>query len=152
MDKTKNRWLLFLVSILLISNLILAFFYFFDEKSGYDRRKKQGDFAMSIYKEIGLNDKQIDTFKLLKDQFFKEMKPMWGEIRLLKDSLYRNMGKGMSDSNAAQIMLQITDKNAAADKKMYDHFHQLRELCDDDQKVRFDTIVPKLVTRSWRRK
>ncbi len=152
MDKTKNRWLLFLVLILLISNLVLAFFYFMDEKSGTERRKNQQDFAMTVYKEIGLSDTQIDTFKVLKDEFFKEMKPMWGEIRSLKDSLYRNMGKSMSDSASVQLMDQIAAKNSTADKKMYDHFRRLRSLCNDEQKVRFDTIVPKLVNRSWRRK
>lgn len=150
MDKTKNRWLLFLVVILLISNLVLAFFYFFDEKS--NDRKKREDFSMTVYKEIGLTDTQIDTFKVLKDEFFNEMKPMWGEIHSLKDSLYRNMGRGMGDSASNQLMDKLAEKTSAADRKMYNHFLRLRSLCNEDQKVRFDTIIPKLVNRSWRRK
>lgn len=152
MNKTKYRWLIFLIAVLLISNITLALIFFFGKEEGREKRKKQDDFAMTVYKDIGLSDGQIDTFKVLKDEFFKEMKPIWGEIRLLKDSLYRNMGSQLQNSASAQMLDSIAAKTASADKKMYNHFVYLRSLCNEEQRVRFDTIVPKLINRNWKRK
>jgi hypothetical protein len=143
--------MLFLVFILLMSNIVLAFILF-SSKDREQRGRSSGDTAMAVYKEIGLSDTQIDSFKTMKDSFFKDMKPLWAEIRTLKDSLYRNMDKGLEDSTHKKLIAEIAAKSQVADQTMYSHFVEIRLLCTDEQKIRFDTIVPKLVNRSWRRR
>ena len=110
MSQTKYRWMVFLVLILLTSNIVLAFFLFSNNKKDGKRNSKE-DFAMMFYKELGLNTSQIDTFKTKKEDYFKEMRPLWGEIRELKDSLYRNMGTLGKDSSANTLIVLINDKN-----------------------------------------
>ncbi|MEY3348456.1 MAG: hypothetical protein ACK5AB_03940 [Bacteroidota bacterium] len=148
MSQTKYKWMIFLVTILLVSNVVLAFFLFSSEKK-QEQRKSKDDFAMAFYKEIGLSATQIDTFKVLKDQYFKEMRPIWGEIRGLKDSLYRNMGRLSKDSSASDLILLINQKNTTADSKTFDHFIVLRNKLDSGAQIKFDTSIARMMNRPW---
>lgn len=151
MSNARYKWMLFLVSILLVSNIVLAFFLF-SSKDPRSKEKGVDDMAMVVYKKIGLSATQIDSFKLSRDVFFKEMRPIWSEIRMLKDSLYKNMDKGLEDSTYKQLIQAISNKSQLADQMMYTHFVEMRALCTEEQKIRFDTIVPKLVNRPWRKR
>jgi len=150
MSQAKNKWIFFLIIVLLISNVVLAFFLFASNNA--DKKKKRESPAMAVYKEIGLDSIQIDTFKARKDSFFKHMKPLWSEIRMLKDSLYKDMSLNANDSTIVSITQQIADKSMEADRKMYQHFVEIRSLCNADQQVRFDTIIPKFLNNRNRRK
>jgi hypothetical protein len=148
MSQTKYKWLIFLVAILMVSNFVLAFFLFSSQKKETPRKSKD-DFAMAFYKEIGLSNNQIDTFKILKDEYFKEMRPIWSEIRGMKDSLYRNMGKLSNDSAAVKLIFMINQKNTVADIKTFDHFIVLRNKLDTGSQVKFDTSIAKMMNRPW---
>lgn len=148
MSQTKYKWLIFLVVILLVSNLVLAFFLFTSQKKETPKKSKE-DFAMAFYKEIGLSNNQIDTFKILKDEYFKEMRPIWSEIRGMKDSLYRNMGKLSNDSAAVKLIFMINQKNTVADIKTFDHFIVLRKKLDTGSQVKFDTSIARMMNRPW---
>lgn len=148
MSQTKYRWMVFLVVILLISNIVLAFFLFSSDSKN-DKKRGKEDYAMAFYKEVGLNTQQIDTFKALKEEYFKDMKPIWGEIRELKDSLYRNMGSLSKDSSAMILISMINQKNTLADQKTFSHFIKLRLKLDSTQQYRFDTSISKIINRPW---
>ena len=149
MNQKKYKWLFFLLSILLISNILLAVFLFISN-SGKNGSQNKND-GSSIYKEIGLTNVQIDTFKARKEAYFKEMRPLWNEIKELKDSMYKRLEADSSDMIVKTLSLEIAQKTNIADMKTYQHFSELRKLCTPDQQVRFDTIIPKLVNRRNRR-
>ena len=148
MSQTKYKWMIFLVAILMASNVVLAFFLFSSEKKQEPKNSRE-DNAMAFYKEIGLSNNQIDTFKILKEEYFKEMRPIWGEIRGLKDSLYRNMGTLSKDSSAVKLIMLINQKNTAADNKTFDHFIVLRNKLDSGAHIKFDTSIAKMMNRPW---
>ena len=93
---------------------------------------------------------QIDTFKARKDMYFKTMKPLWEEMKVLKDSLYKQMDKSQTDSSINSLFSLISEKSKEADIQMYQHFYEMRQFCTQEQQVRYDTIVPKLINRSGR--
>jgi hypothetical protein len=142
--------MVFLVVILLASNIVLAFFLFFSGKTE-QKRKSREDLAMAFYEDLGLDKQQIDTFKVAKDEYFKEMKPIWGEIRELKDSLYRNMGSFGSDSSGVTMLVLINQKNLSADQKTFQHFIYLRKKLDSSQQAKYDTVIAKMINRPWNR-
>ncbi len=149
MNQKKYKWLFFLLSILLISNIVLAVFLFISN-SAKDGSQNKND-GSGVYKEIGLTSVQIDTFKARKEAYFKEMRPLWNEIKELKDSMYKRMDADSSDFTIKMLSLEISQKTNVADMKTYHHFAMLRTLCTPEQQVRFDTIIPKLVNRRNRR-
>lgn len=151
MSQTKYKWLLFLILILLISNMVIAFFLFSTDKKE-NKWKGKEDFAMTFYKEVGLNPQQIDRFKVMKEEYFKDMKPIWEEMRELKDSLYRNMGLLSKDSSAMVLLTLINQKNAVADQKTFQHFIKLRNMLAPAQLYKFDTSVARIINRPWGRR
>lgn len=150
MSQTKYRWMVFLVVVLLASNIILAFFLFFSGKTD-EKKKSREDMAKAFYMDLGLDKPQIDTFILAKEEYFKEMKPIWSEIRELKDSLYRNMGTFGSDSSGVKMLVLINQKNLSADQKTFQHFTHLREKLNASQQAKYDTVIAKMINRPWNR-
>lgn len=152
MSQTKYKWMVFLVLILLLSNMALAFFLFFanDKKS---RKKENGeDWAMKIYNEIGLDSTQIVIFKKEKDVFFETMRPVWNQNRQAKENLYKKLASNSSDTSVLQLLSQIERTNHYSDSFTFTHFVKLRSMCTPEQQVRFDTIIPKLVLRQRNRR
>jgi hypothetical protein len=149
MNQKKYKWLFFLLSILLVSNIVLAIFLFMSNTLK-DRSEGRNE-AFAIYKEIGLTEQQIDSFKASKDIFFKQMRPYWNEIRELKDSMYKKLEADSTDLSIKMLSLEIAQKTNMVDLKTYQHFVELRKLCTPEQQVRFDTLIPKFVNRRNRR-
>lgn len=144
--------MLFIVLILVISNIILAFLLTGSKTLDKKEVKKKPEERVSAwYAEVGLEQHQIDTFKLLKEDYFQVMKPKWNEIRLLKDSLYTYLHKSPDDTIVNNLLLLLSQKNMASDKHTFSHFAKLRTMCTPEQQIRFDTIIPKLVNRPWNR-
>jgi hypothetical protein len=150
-SKAKYRWMILLVLVLLVSNIVLAFFLFSKGKKP-DYKKQAEERAMSVYKEIGLDSLQIDSFKASKDAFLKEMKPMWGDLRNLKDSLYRSLPINPDDSSIVALLDSIAAKSRENERRAFAHFHHLRNMCTVDQQTRFDTIMPKFLNRNRSRR
>jgi hypothetical protein len=150
MSNNRYKWILFLVVVLIISNIVLAVLLFTPPGEKEIVRKKRENPSLAIYKEIGLDSIQVDTFKARKELYFKNIRPVWEEIRNLKDSLYKNMEVSPNDSSVQQLIELISEKSKEADVKMYQHFYEMRQFCTQEQQVRYDTIVPKLINRSGR--
>jgi hypothetical protein len=143
--------MLFLVIILVASNILLGYLLMQSGNRAVERKRKGNDVS-AWYAEVGLEQAQIDTFKILKEEYFKDMKPLWGDIRQLKDSLYKQLDKGVEDSTAQHILSLISQKNLEVDTRTYLHFTKLRKFCTPTQQARFDTIIPKLINRPGRRR
>ena len=143
--------MLFLVIILVASNILLGYLLMQSGNRAVEKKRKGNDVS-AWYAEVGLEQAQIDTFKILKEEYFKDMKPLWGDIRQLKDSLYDQLDKGVEDSTAQHILSLISQKNLEVDSRTYLHFTKLRKFCTPSQQARFDTIIPKLINRPGRRR
>jgi hypothetical protein len=143
--------MLFLVIILVASNILLGYLLMQSGNQPVKNKKKANDVS-AWYAEVGLEQTQIDTFKILKEEYFKDMKPLWGDIRQLKDSLYQQLDKGVEDSTAQHLLSLISQKNLEVDTRTYLHFTKLRKFCTPTQQARFDTIIPKLINRPGRRR
>jgi hypothetical protein len=143
--------MLFLVIILVASNILLGYLLMQSGNQPVEKKKKANDVS-AWYTEVGLEQNQIDTFKILKEEYFKDMKPLWSDIRLLKDSLYRQLEKSPEDSSAQNILLMISKKNLEVESRTYLHFTKLRKFCTPAQQARFDTIIPKLINRTGKRR
>ena len=150
MNERKNRWILIIIIALMLSNIILAVLLFTSHEEGKGRGREAA--AMAIYKEIGLTPSQIDTFKAKKEVFFSEMKPLWEHIKELRNTLYTHMDRsGAEDSLIQSLTSEIAERNKEADLKMYQHFIEIRALCTPEQKIRFDSIIPKFISRDRKR-
>jgi periplasmic protein CpxP/Spy len=149
---TKNKWFLALLGFLLLANIaLLLSFFVFGEKHGDkpDARETRSYMA----RELNLNAEQEKSFKASKEAFFKEMEPLWESIRLAKDSLFRQVNNAsITQEQIDDYTQRIAEMNRESDAKVFRHFQDLRKYCTPDQLVKFDTLVPRMMTRNSRSK
>jgi periplasmic protein CpxP/Spy len=147
---TKNKWFLFLLGFLLLANIaLLLSFFVFGERSGGDKNKGSKNATQGyLSKELQLTKQQDAEFNHLKEEHFRNMKPLWSEIRQTKDSLFRQMNNpDLDDSAIAAFTSRIATKNKKADEMMFRHFRELRKLCTPEQQQKFDTLIPQMLNR-----
>ena len=141
-----TRWLLVLVTILLAANLALIGYHYFSRNPIGGERKSSSDW---FYRELGLNPEQESIFRARKDSFMREMRPLWAESRKTKDSLFSLMGDPSVDDSVVNLLTaRIAELTRQSDQRMFQHFRELRKVCTPGQQAAFDTLVPKLMSRS----
>jgi Spy/CpxP family protein refolding chaperone len=151
---TKNKWFLFLLGFLFLANIaLLLSFFVFGEKSSWDSRSRSTQPTKGyLAKELQLTKEQDAEFNKMKEEFFKRMKPLWAEIRMTKDSLFRQMNNPAMDDSAIDAFTErIAAKNRIADELMFRHFRELRKQCTPEQQLKFDTLIPQMLTHSGSR-
>jgi Spy/CpxP family protein refolding chaperone len=80
------------------------------------------------------------------------MEPVWEDIRKAKDSFYRQVNNAaITDADINELSARIAGKNKIADEMMFRHFRELRKLCTPEQQQKFDTLVPRMLSRGGRR-
>jgi periplasmic protein CpxP/Spy len=146
---TKNKWFLFLLGFLLLANItLLLSFFVFGEKSELKPHNAPPQGAGYLYKELSFTEDQKAKHKELKEAHFKNIKPLWEEIRITKDSLYKQLNNPSFDEAALQEMTnRLAEKNKLSDQLMFLYFRELRTICTPDQLAKFDTIVPQMVNK-----
>ena len=147
---TKNKWFLALLAFLLLANiaLLLSFFVFGEKQADKpDSKETKGYLA----RELNLNADQESKFKTSKEAFFKEMDPLWESIRLAKDSLFRQVNNAsISQEQIDDYTQRIAEMNRESDARVFRHFQELRKYCTPEQQAKFDTLVPRMMTRGNR--
>lgn len=149
---TKNKWFLALLGVLLLANiaLLLSFFVFGEKQPDKPGAKETKGY---LARELKLDENQEKVFKTSKENFFKEMEPIWESIRLAKDSFYRQINNAsITPAEVDQYTQRIADLNRLSDQKVFYHFQALRKVCTPEQLAKFDTLVPRMMTRGRNKK
>jgi Spy/CpxP family protein refolding chaperone len=150
---TKNKWFLFLLGFLFLANitLLLSFFVFGEKSSTNKGSHSTQSNSGYLAKELQLSREQDSTFNKMKEEHFRMMKPLWEEINKSKDSFFRQMNNpAMNDSAISAFTERIAENNKKADELMFRHFRELRKQCTPEQQQKFDTLIPKMMTRAGR--
>jgi len=144
----KNRILYALIIVLAIANIFFLVNHF-----GHSKRKKTkspGDF---VAKELKFDASQMEKFKILNDLHEVEMKSVSQKIKKLKGGLFTKI----SEDNVPQKTIDsitglIGDYETQRDVQTYHHFRAIQELCTQEQKEQFNTIVKKALKKAAKRK
>lgn len=143
---SRNKWLLFLLGILLLANILLLLYIFVFGKGGQDVRS--GNTSSYVTKKLNLSVEQEARFKEMKEAYLKTMRPLWDDIRRSKDSLYTHLGDPMlADSTIIGLTNLIAENNRKSDEQQFRHFRELRKLCTPAQQATFDTLIPRMLSR-----
>jgi len=107
----------------------------------HDRPHGPGMFLM---RELSFDDKQKQEFEKLRDAHREKARTIQDSLHALKEQLFNGIpGGDMAQANA------VADKIASFQKQLeivtYEHFKQVRELCNDEQKQKFDKIIGRVL-------
>ena len=146
----KNRALILLIVILLLTNIaVLAYFLWPkepDKSQTVDRNKYR--LLEPLKNEVGFSDSQIADYKKIKDSRSGRIKGKVDDLRKVRDNFYHLL----SSQNASDSLLNMAADSIAYRQKLLDletfeHFKMLRKLCTPDQEVKYDSMVQRIVHR-----
>ncbi len=155
-----NKALIFLVVILLLSNIGLLFYFMMIRQPGKRPQggpPPRGDFSVVEYmkKEVGFNEEQTKSFEQLHNQNRDSLKAIGDSIRSAKNNLYKLLQQPQkpSDSVVNAALSAVSRQQAKLELTMFQHFQKVRALCTPEQQVKLDTMVTRMNNRfPWFRK
>ncbi len=143
--KSGNKILTLVIGLLLISNIVLAYFLLNGKKPP---KRERTDPTEVMIKEVGMDEKQAATHKQMKDDHFKAVRPLYDSLRAAK-SMYFSLVKDttITDSVAKTYREKIAAWQSTIDSMTFAHFRKMRNLLNPQQQVKYDEFVQKLMQR-----
>ena len=154
---SKNRLMGWLVVILVILNLGMLITFWVSRPRGPhpDGRKpdknginmeRPGNPGEFLETELGFNDEQSSRYKELRKEHREKADEIISETRKLKDSFFELLSQPDADSGEVTEMAnEIGAKQTELDLLTFNHFKEVRAICTDEQKKKFDDIIEEVL-------
>jgi periplasmic protein CpxP/Spy len=143
----RQKWLLILVIILLLTNITtLSIFWFVKPKKATPQdRQRMGTW---IVNELKLDKDQETAYWKLRDSLISQQKPIMDSMRAAKKRFFEQL----NNPNVNDSLLDATSNKTLALQKRLDfltfqHFQQVRTLCRAEQLPKLDTVVKEIINR-----
>ena len=150
MTPARNKTLVAIIAVLLLSNItMLLYFVVWKEggKPGHGDNKRRSPMTEFLQKDIGFSPQQLTTFDSLKQRHFAALRPLGEELGHSRDSLYLLSAKNPGDAALQAAADAIGRRQAALELQLFENFLQIRHLCTPEQLPRFDSLAPSLVRK-----
>ncbi len=147
---TQNKAATIIIGMLIALNVLSIYFFVIHKKLVYkhpfsDQRQswrdksadgKPSDKAHFFEKELGLNEKQRKAYRDMRKSHFALSIKKRKEQQELREMMFNNLG---NDSfNIDSVALLISKRQSEMEIGMFEHFKSVRELCTEEQKLKFD--------------
>ena len=149
---SRNKTLLFILVISLLANMIMLIYFGWVRESNHrNARNGQGSPMTAFFKkDLHFTDQQMEAYEKLRMQNRQKMKPLFEDVRLAKVDFY----KYINDQQANDSLLdasagQIGEKQKVLDLQTLKNFRQLRNICTEEQKKRYDSLITGVITNMW---
>jgi len=144
-----NKVLVLIVAALLLSNLALLYLLLTRKDKRHDKpdqpRSPREYMIQTLRDSVGFTNEQIAKYEELADKHKEEMKPLFEHIQATKDSFFRLLQQpDAPDSVVTAYLEKIGQAQKNIDEKSYRYFRSLQQLCTEEQKPRFDTLIQRV--------
>lgn len=149
MNSSRNKVLLFLIGILLLTNIILVVF-FVGKKDGDKPRgsRDRSTWVRDFLKDsVGFNEQQLTQYDQLRQQNRENMRPLFEDLGNAKLKFYEMVTQPATDSANQAAAALIGEKQKALDMAFFNHFKQVRSLCTPEQLPKYDSQVQHIIQR-----
>ncbi len=152
MNKSTNRILSIAVVLLLITNIALVTMMMMGKNKGGKRGPgNRNEPSQMMVKELNMTEQQQKDFKQLKEEHFKNTRPLFDSLRAAKTAFFDFVKEeNVSDSVLNSYSLQIAERQTALDKITFAHFKKVRGLFTPEQQPKFDAFIQKMMQRGRR--
>jgi len=104
-----------------------------------------GPKAMIIH-ELDFNDTQVNKFEELVKQHRSGMNDLEKKGREIRENYFKLMTSDSLDYKAKEnLEAAIAENQKNIDAITFDHFKQVRVLCNDEQKAKFDKMIGEVM-------
>ena len=136
--KVNNRFLVAMIAGLLISNILLVGFLI-NKSNNHPVRKEP---KTLIINRLKLNNHQIDLYQNLIKKHRNAINPTRNKIQKNKKLLYKGLNNNEKINDS--IFSIIKDLNNKIELINYNHFIDIRNICDDSQLKLFNEVSKDL--------
>jgi periplasmic protein CpxP/Spy len=152
MKNSGNKILTIAVVLLLITNIALVVFMVLGRnKSGGRYSGGRGDMAEMMVKELNMTEQQKKDHKQLKEEHFKNIRPLLDSVRSAKTALFALVKDSTVNDSTVNIYTQgISKIQSTIDQLTFAHFRRVRNLFTPEQQPKFDEFVQKMMQRGKR--
>lgn len=149
----RQKWLLILVAILLLTNIATLSIYWFNKpdhdggpgRDGVNREKRMGQFMVD---QLKFDATQEAAYWKLRDSMMTIQKPVMDSIRNAKKRFFDLLNQAeTTDSTLITRSIEIADLQKKLDLATFRHFQKVRAICRPDQLQKFDTVIKEIVNR-----
>jgi periplasmic protein CpxP/Spy len=149
----RQKWLLILVAILLLTNIATLSIYWFKKpdheggpgRDGGNREKKMGQFMVD---QLKFDATQEAIYWKLRDSMMVIQKPVMDSIRNAKKRFFDLLNQSeTTDSMLMTHSNEIAEMQKKLDIVTFRHFQKVRAICRPDQLQKFDTVIKEIVNR-----
>jgi protein CpxP len=95
--------------------------------------------------ELNFNEKQIADFEKLKEEHHGQVMKLQEDSRIFRDSLFEKLKTVISATEVSALADSVAGKQKAIELVTFDHFNKVRNLCDAEQKKKFDNIIDDIL-------
>ena len=144
----KIKSLYIIVGVLLLINIATLGFIWYtglQSRIGPPRIPPMQDGKNSfLANELGFTKEQAESFDSLKNEHRRGMEKILGQTKEFKDQLFECIKTG-DDARAKVLSEKIADNQKATELLTYEHFKDIRKICNEQQREKFDRILKELV-------
>jgi mevalonate kinase len=143
-NNPRNKNLLVIIGVLLLTNISVLGYFLWFKKEAKPETGKDNRYGLveMLQKEVGFDEEQIAQYKQLKDKQRETVRPMYDDMRKLKDSLFQLLSSpSANDSTLNKLTDVIAQKQKTLDLQTFHHFKKVRALCREGQQIKYDTVV-----------
>lgn len=148
----RNRTLFFILIISLLANVAMLVYFGWIKEQFHRNPRNSPNSPISVFlrKDVGFTDQQMEAYNKLRLQNRQKMKPLFEEARLAKVDFYKHLDdRQLNDSLLDAAAAQIGEKQKALDLQTLKNFRQLRDLCTEEQKRRYDSLIAGVINNMW---
>ncbi len=139
----KNKFLTWLVATLLVANAVTILFFWINRPEMMQGTK--GSPREFLVDALELDSSQMDAFQALIEKHQASARPLKKEIRTAKENLFQLLKQPVIPEPEKRKAVQAITLNIQALELLnLEHFQQLRALCNDKQKIKFDGLLDQL--------
>lgn len=149
--KSSNKLLILVIGLLLVSNIVLVYFLMSGNGNKPPKRDRNDPTEVMI-KEVGMDEKQAATHKQMKDEHFKNVRPLYDSLRAAKAAYFGLVkDNNVTDSLARVYRERIAGWQSTIDSMTFAHFRKMRNTLNAEQQPKYDEFVQKLMQRGGRK-
>jgi Spy/CpxP family protein refolding chaperone len=152
MKSSNNKILTIAVVLLLLINIALVVFMVMGKnKRNTKYAGGKGDLSEMMAKELNMTEQQKKDHKQLKDEHFKNIRPLLDSVRATKTALFALVKDPTVNDSVVNLYAQrISETQSTIDKLTFAHFKRIRNLFTAEQQPKFDEFVQKMMQRNRR--
>lgn len=139
MNKTKFCYIV--IGLLVLSNMILAFFFFENRSKQFHPDKPRN----TVIERLRFDENQVKQYDVFIQNHREKTREIGRQIRELKKQLYSNLPKPQNDSLNLKLISAINEKQKELELVHYNHFLEIKSICTPSQWPLYEKLTNDLI-------